>query len=102
MPEERDPHIALTLARIAAAAGGDEDRNKLAGRVLKLLPVLDWSLLDDAEILLTLCFEEIGESVEREISLRKALAESKQGWDPVLQILVRIRRQVKEVRSHGD
>lgn len=99
--EETDPLVVVTMARMAATVGSREDRKRLAEKVLKLLPTLDWSLFDEAETVLTLCFDQIAESVEQEISSRQALAESNMSWDPILPALIRIRRRAEEARSDG-
>lgn|GEM_PF-332708 len=94
--DEEDPTILTTISSIGVAIASPREKEKIALRMLALLPRIEWPLQDDVESVLVRCFDECQSPIDQEISSHKFSSGAKPVWDPVLLALLRIKRTAEE------
>jgi hypothetical protein len=99
--DERDLVIFTAISSLGAALGSTEEKEKIANRMLDLLPGIDWSLQDEFEKVLVHCFAVCKSRIDKEILSRTCSSETKMRWDPVLKALQRIKQTAEEQNHNG-
>jgi hypothetical protein len=93
---ETDPAILVAVSRIAAQAGGAEDRAIAGRRLIAALQSADWFYQGEIENCLIELFDDVQPALEEEITRRKRLLGKEPTFDPLLGILLRVKRRVEE------
>lgn len=95
--EEADPEIVVTTARIGLAAGSEPDKWIAVGRIIEMLPRVDWFLRTEARAALAERFDIAHEQIENEIARRMKTGGKQRALDVVLRLLVNLRNQALEM-----
>lgn len=94
-----DPALVIGVAWLAVVSRAGADQNRLAQRLLEVLPAAAWDLRQDAER----CLEElpgVRPLIETEIRRRESLSRQRQRFDPVLPSLRRAAGKLIEKPHH--
>ena len=92
---DSDQHVVTAASRLAARLGSREDRLTAVARLLKIPLRGDWFLQGEIQNCLVGLHPDAKELVDEEIARRLGSPQSQRGSDPLLRMLLRVRRQVE-------
>ena len=98
--DEHDPVILVTASKIGSRFESGESLTKILRRLLAELPKLDWLMLGEAEALLVNLAGAARPCLDEEIARRTPASECIV-LDPILALLLRIRRKIENPQDVG-
>lgn len=91
---DSDPHIVTAAARLAAQRGSPGDRLLSVARLLKASSQADSLLQGEIQNCLISLYPDARRAVDEEIAKRLRAAHFREATDPLLRMLLRVRRQM--------
>ncbi len=88
-----DPELFIGVSGLGVECGSEEDRSRIARRVLGLLSSVPWELREDVEKILARLEAEAAFDLEEEISRRMEQPEEVRVRDSGLRLLLKVRRE---------